>query len=151
VPKPFTVETLLSEIARVMGEQQFLSFDEATPDPAPQRFGRALEGLDGDLDLFAEVAVVAINSFSSAATRLEEQAQSGDFDGLSGLAHQLKSNWALYADAEYADLPDLLMSAVRKGNEDLAIKLAAHFSVTLADTAQALGAWLEQHEKVANA
>ncbi len=151
VAKPFTVEALIAEIARVMGEQQISSFEVATPDPAPQRFSRALEGLDGDVDLFAEVAVVAVNSFASAAKRLDELGQTKDMAGLGALAHQLKSNWALYADAEYADLPDLLMSAVRRENEVLAIKLAAHFSLTLAETASALSAWLEQHEKVANA
>ncbi len=147
VSKPFTVDSLLSEIARVIGEQQALPL-EPSPDEVPQRFSRALEGLEGDLELFSEVAVVAISSFVSSAKRLKEQAQANDLQALGALAHQLKSNWALYADAEYADLPDQLMAAIKQGEESLAIQLASRFSVALADTALALMAWLEQHEKV---
>ena len=151
VPKPFTITSLLAEIARVVGEQQITPVVNNIPAASPQRFSLAMGGLDGDIELFAEVAVVAINTFTSAARRLKEQAAAQDMDAMGALAHQLKSNWALYAEPDHECLPEQLMAAVKDGDVGLATQLASEFSGMLVSTAMALGTWLQQHQKVAHA
>ena len=146
VGKPFTVESLHAEIARVVGEQQITPTEFAPPAPM-QRFSRAMEGLEGDIELFTEVAVVAITTFTSAARRLKDLAETKDMMAMGELAHQLKSNWALYAEPVHETLPEQLMAAVKEGDTTLATKLASRFSGVLVNTAIALGTWLHEHEK----
>jgi hypothetical protein len=112
-----------------------------------QPFRRAMEGLDGDIDMFSEVAVVAITTFTSAARRMKEFAEAKNMDAMGELAHQLKSNWALYAEPGDETVPEQLMAAVKEGDAALATKLASRFSGLLLNTAIALGTWVHEHEK----
>ncbi len=146
VGKPFTIESLQAEIARVVGEVQITPVASAPVLPT-QPFRRAMEGLDGDIDMFSEVAVVAITTFTSAARRMKEFAEAKNMDAMGELAHQLKSNWALYAEPGDETVPEQLMAAVKEGDAALATKLASRFSGLLLNTAIALGTWVHEHEK----
>ena len=147
VSKPFDTPSLQAEIRRVLAANSNAPLQAIGAIP-PQRFDRALAGLEGDVDLFAEIAAVAISEFDLAATRLTKLSHEKDFEGLAARAHQLKSHWSLYGESSEEELPDLLMAAASKHDEGQSMMLAALFSAALVDTAQVLRVWLGQLEKV---
>jgi len=149
VSKPFTSYSLQAEIARVLAEKSNGSL-ETIGGALPKRFDRALAGLEGDIELFAEIAAVAISEFDLAATHLTKCRDQKDFEGLAARAHQLKSQWSVYGKSTEEHLPDLLMAAASKHDEGQSMMHAALFSAALVDTAQVLRVWLAQHEKMEN-
>ena len=148
VSKPFAAEVLLAEIARVLGDLPAAAKLGETP---PQRFARVVEGLEGDVGLFAEIAQVAVSEFGLATQGLDGLAQANDMQGLAAAAHKLKSNWSLYAGEGDEDLPDRLLAAVRERDAPRALALAARLSAALRDAADALRAWRNQYEGAKNA
>jgi signal transduction histidine kinase/CheY-like chemotaxis protein len=154
VSKPFTADSLFKEISRVLAECPPLAplphppVVTTMPGAVHPRFVRALEGLSGDTELFIEVAAVAIAEFGFAATRLEALVEAKDLKGLAGLAHQLASNWALYAERTQENLPAHLTAAARAGDFERASMLAEAFSAALRGAAGALSQWLAERETV---
>jgi signal transduction histidine kinase/CheY-like chemotaxis protein len=147
VSKPFTSDSLHAEITRVLDERSNAPLAAIACAP-PARFGRALAGLEGDVDLFAEIAAVAVSEFDLAASSLAELSAKKDFEGLAARAHRLKSHWALYGPSSEEQLPDLLMAAASELDADKSIALAAQFSASLGATAQELRDWLLQRKQM---
>ena len=147
VSKPFTADSLHAEITRVLDERSNAPLAAIACAP-PERFGRALAGLEGDVDLFAEIAAVAVSEFDMAASSLAELSAKKDFEGLAARAHRLKSHWALYGPSSEEQLPDLLMAAASELDEAKSIALAARFSASLGDTTQVLRGWLLQRKQM---
>ena len=147
VSKPFTSDSLHAEITRVLDEKSNAPLAAIACAP-PARFGRALAGLEGDVDLFAEIAAVAVSEFDLAARSLVELSAEKDFEGLAARAHRLKSHWALYGPSSEEHLPDLLMAAASELDEAKSIMLAARFSASLGDTTQVLRGWLLQRKQM---
>lgn len=147
VSKPFTADSLHAEITRVLDERSNTPLAAIACAP-PERFRRALEGLEGDVDLFAEIAAVAVSEFDLAASSLAELSAKKDFEGLAARAHRLKSHWALYGPSSEEQLPDLLMAAASELDADKSIALAARFSASLGDTTQVLRGWLLQRKQM---
>jgi signal transduction histidine kinase/CheY-like chemotaxis protein len=147
VSKPFTADSLHAEITRVLDERSNAPLAAIACAP-PERFGRALAGLEGDVDLFAEIAAVAVSEFDLAASSLAELSAKKDFEGLGARAHRLKSHWALYGPSSEEQLPDLLMAAASELDADKSIALAARFSASLGDTTQVLRGWLLQRKQM---
>jgi signal transduction histidine kinase/CheY-like chemotaxis protein len=147
VSKPFTADSLHAEITRVLDERSNAPLAAIACAP-PERFGRALAGLEGDVDLFAEIAAVAVSEFDLAASSLAELSAKKDFEGLAARAHRLKSHWALYGPSSEEQLPDLLMAAASELDADKSIALAARFSASLGDTTQVLRGWLLQRKQM---
>ena len=147
VSKPFTADSLHAEITRVLDERSNAPLAAIACAP-PERFRRALEGLEGDVDLFAEIAAVAVSEFDLAARSLAELSAERDFEGLGARAHRLKSHWALYGPSSEEQLPDLLMAAASELDADKSIALAARFSASLGDTTQVLRGWLLQRKQM---
>jgi signal transduction histidine kinase/CheY-like chemotaxis protein len=147
VSKPFTADSLHAEITRVLDERSNAPLAAIACAP-PERFGRALAGLEGDVDLFAEIAAVAVSEFDLAASSLAELSAKKDFEGLAARAHRLKSHWALYGPSSEEQLPDLLMAAASELDEAKSIALAARFSASLGDTTQVLRGWLLQRKQM---
>ncbi|TSA07116.1 MAG: response regulator [Comamonadaceae bacterium] len=146
VSKPFTSDSLHAEITRVLDKTSNTPLAAIACAP-PARFGRALAGLEGDVDLFAEIAAVAVSEFDLAASSLAELSAKMDFEGLAARAHRLKSHWALYGPSSEEQLPDLLMAAASELDADKSIALAAQFSASLGATAQELRDWLLQRKQ----
>lgn len=140
VSKPFTADTLLAEIASVMDASDFAAQTSAPAAPA-DRFKPAIEGLDGDLDLFSDVVALAIPQFQNAAVKLLDDAAASDYAGMGSMAHQLKSYWALYAADGQHQLPDLLMTAVKAEDAGACKALVQQFSTELDSVARELGDW----------
>ncbi|NDH64495.1 MAG: response regulator, partial [Alphaproteobacteria bacterium] len=92
VSKPFHVDTLFAEIDRVLAHHRPLGGTEV-----PARFERAVAGIDGDLDLFAEIATKAAAEFARFADSLSKLAHGNDLDALEREAHKIKGNWSLYS------------------------------------------------------
>ena len=149
VSKPFDADSLQAEIRRVLTEKSNVPLAVIDFAP-PRRFDQALEGLDGDVELFAEIAAVAITEFDLAATHLVQLSDGKDFEGLAARAHQLKSHWSLYGEPSEERLPDLLMAAAKAHDEGQSVMLAALFGAALGNAAQVLRVWLAQREKVEN-
>ena len=147
VSKPFTSASLQAEIVRVLAEKSNAPLKGIGSAP-PARFARALAGLEGDVDLFAEIAAVAVSEFDLAASSLAELSAERDFEGLAARAHRLKSHWALYGPSSEEQLPDLLMAAASELDADESIALAARFSASLGDTTQVLRGWLLQRKQM---
>ncbi len=147
VSKPFTSDSLHAEITRVLDKTSNAPLAAIACAP-PARFGRALAGLEGDVDLFAEIAAVAVSEFDLAASSLAELSDKKDFEGLTARAHRLKSHWALYGPSSEEQLPDLLMAAASELDADKSIALAAQFSASLGATAQELRDWLLQRKQM---
>ena len=147
VSKPFTSGSLHAEITRVLDERSNAPLAAIACAP-PERFRRALEGLEGDVDLFAEIAAVAVSEFDLAARSLAQLSDEKDLEGLAARAHQLKSHWALYGASSDEHLPDLLMAAASELDEAKSIALAARFSASLGDTTQVLRGWLLQRKQM---
>ena len=147
VSKPFTSASLQAEIVRVLAEKSNAPLKGIGSAP-PARFARALAGLEGDVDLFAEIAAVAVSEFDLAARSLTELSAEKDFEGLAARAHRLKSHWALYGPSSEEQLPDLLMAAASELDEAKSIMLAARFSASLGDTVQELRGWLLQRKQM---
>ena len=147
VSKPFSSDSLQAEITRVLDEKSNAPL-AVTGGAPPQRFVRALQGLEGDVELFAEIAAVAVSEFDLAARSLAQLSDEKDLEGLAARAHQLKSHWALYGASSDEHLPDLLMAAASELDEAKSIMLAARFSASLGDTVQELRGWLLQRKQM---
>ena len=151
VSKPFTAKTLLDEIARVLAYRHAPSASAPAPGAAHHPFARALEGLEGDVELFVEIAALANTEFKRTARRLAELAGAGDFVGIAAEAHSLKSTWSLYAGETEQKLVAELMASAGASDATRMGPLAALLVQALDDIAEALRAWLEQHHMEAKA
>ena len=145
VSKPFSAKTLLDEIARVLADR-LVPISAAAPAPgAAHPFARVLEGLEGDVELFVEIAAIARTEFERTARSLAELAAAGDFVGIAAEAHLLKGTWSLYAAEREQKLVADLVASAGQSDATRTGPLAALLVEALDNTAQALRAWLEQH------
>ena len=143
VSKPIELELLLGEIGCVVarGFASRAAACVAGPLP-PARFSRALAGLDGDAELFAEIAAMAATQFVASAGRLDRLCEERNMAGLEAEAHRNKGNWAQYSSAADESLPQLLEAAASSGNAQEAVKLGVQMAAALRETAAVLLGWL---------
>ena len=146
VSKPFHIDALFAEIDRVLAQHRPGAAD--TADGPPARFARALEGLDGDVELFTEIAAKAVEEFHRFAGRIDELARERELAGLAAEAHKIKSNWALYALQGEESLPQNLMLAARQAEMDKAMETASKLSAALRVAAEELRDWLARTSQV---
>lgn len=112
------------------------------PAPADFRFAKALDSLDGDESLFAEIAAVAVVQYARLAPRFAEQAARQNFSVLAAEAHKLKATWSFYAPGEDSTLPERLESAAKAGDGAAAAGLAASLAQKLGEVAEEIQSWL---------
>ena len=141
VSKPFHVDTLFAEIDRVLADHRPHGGSEV-----PVRFERAVAGIDGDLDLFVEIAAKAAAEFGRYADSLSALAHGNDLDALDREAHKVKGNWALYSLEGDEALPQRVMDAVRAGEGQQARMQAEWLATALRGASESLSDWLVNRE-----
>lgn len=147
VSKPFSAETLLAEMDRVLGMVRVRRIHAPGPRNEPERFARLIDSLDGNPRLFAIIARKAAQEFRDAAERLPQQLKQRDWPALIELVHRLKGSWPLYAAPAHAMLADRCMGMVTRRNAAGSREPLAAFCTALRETAQELDQWLENHRR----
>lgn len=106
-----------------------------------QRFSRAVDSFDGDLELFLGLAVEIADRYDIAAQQMRDLARLNDLRGLQQVAHKLRSTWGLYAerDSDRA-LADRLEAAARSGDGETALRVADRLATRVAAAAADLRA-----------
>jgi len=144
VSKPFHIDTLLSEINRLIRRSDSRGAPDACAERSmpPARFGRVFAGLDGDADLFAEIAHKASEQFIMFANQLEQLCASNDMEGLSAEAHRVKGNWGPYSLNADEYLPQAIIDAAHCADAESAGKHARRLAGALREASKALEGWL---------
>ncbi len=144
VSKPFTAQTLMSEINRVLDARQATARSRMTGEVTiDDRFATAIAGFDGDEVLFAELARTAIVEFERCADQFNLLFEAGRLQELSGDVHRIKSSWALYCQAGDESLPDRLGNAINGVEGDVS-EAQARFASALRQVAADLRKWLQR-------
>jgi CheY-like chemotaxis protein len=143
VAKPFTAQSLIQEMNRVVahtGSESRRADPEASA--AAHRFAMAIQGIDGDMELFAEVATKVADDYIRFSTRIAELARKGDLPTLAAEAHKINGSWSHYAAPEDEQLGTVLQRAAREGDVVTSRDAAARLGAALSGVAQELRAWL---------
>ena len=143
VAKPFTATTLFAEVNRVLAASENTSKGSSDADTLPaDRFSKAIAAMDGDRELFAEIAATVFTVFHRYAKGLTESAQVVDLPGLAAQAHTINVSWELYAPPGEEQLGSLLNRAARDGDAAKAGEIASHLAKTLTTVANELEIWI---------
>jgi CheY-like chemotaxis protein/anti-sigma regulatory factor (Ser/Thr protein kinase) len=148
VAKPFSAESLLTEMERVLGMARVRRIRVRSGKREGQRFARLIDSLDGNSRLFAIVARKAAEDFNAAAIDMPRWLRQRDWDSLIEQAHKLKGSWPMYATPEHVMLAERCMSAVARRQMDMAREPVAALCSALKETAQELKLWLEQYREI---
>ena len=150
VAKPFVAQSLFGEINRVMAlaaaapsGASGVSGVSGAP-VADARFDKAIQGIDGDLDLFAEIAAKVADDYLVFAASIIAFAQSGELSRLAAEAHKINGSWGVYANSGDEDLGVALNRATRAGEVAEARRVASQLSAALCGVAGELRAWVSQ-------
>ena len=151
VAKPFTASSLNAEIDRVI----FRAAE--TPDPASAepagiagRFADVVQGIDGDLELFAAIAEKVADDYEKFAANLMDILQSENLESIAAQAHRICGSWRQYARPGDEDLGDTLNRAAREGNRNLARTCATQLATSLQEVCADLRDWVGQWKLKAN-
>lgn len=145
VAKPFSAETLLAEMDRVLGMASVRRIRSPKRVGSAERFSRMIDSLDGSPRLFAIVARKAAQEFRAAAAELPERLRQRDWPWLIEQIHKLKGSWPLYAEPKHAMLADRCMAAVSRRNITATSEPLAALVSALRETAHDLEQWLERY------
>jgi hypothetical protein len=66
----------------------------------PNRFDKIIASLDGDSELFAELAGPVASRYEMTVNQLQILAENQHYEEILKLVHKLKSTWELYVDDE---------------------------------------------------
>lgn len=106
-----------------------------------QRFSRAVDSFDGDLELFLGLAAEIADRYDIASQQIRDLARLRDLRGLQQVAHKLRSTWGLYAERDSdRDLADRLEGAARAGDGEAALQVADMLATRVAAAAADLRA-----------
>ena len=111
---------------------------------AHARFDKAIQGIDGDLDLFAEIAAKVADDYLVFAASIIGFAQSGELSPLAAESHKINGSWGVYANSGDEGLGDALNRATRAGEVAEARRVASQLSAALCGVAGELRAWVSQ-------
>jgi CheY-like chemotaxis protein len=137
--KPFSPHDLRSEMARVLGLAPV-----AEPAPRPDQEGRFAEvilGLDGDVELFEELAERAVVSFRLSAARLSAAARAKLPEALRVEGHKLKGHWPQYAVTADRGLLTEMSQQLAAGSDESWVT-AQRLATAVRRTARELELWL---------
>ncbi len=144
VSKPFTAQSLFEEVNRVMALAAAAPSGDAGAPVADARFDKAIQGIDGDLDLFAEIAAKVADDYLLFASSIIAFAQSGELSPLAAEAHKINGSWGVYANPGDEGLGSALNRAARAGEVAEARQVASQLSAALCGVAGELRAWVSQ-------
>jgi hypothetical protein len=113
------------------------------------RFAQLLQGIDGDEELFAEMAPGSAAELKRHSEQLLELAANADMDGLSAIAHKISGSWPNYAEAGDEKLASDLRVAAIAGNHDLTLETARRLGECMRRVAAELLEWQPLSERSA--
>ncbi len=143
VAKPFSAQSLFEEISRVMVVAAPAADQGADGASATgERFEKAILGIDGDRDLFAEIASKVADDYVTLSASISELAQSGELSQLAKEAHKIIGSWSLYAKSGDEGLGLALNRAVRAADAAEAQKVSIRLSAALHGVADELRTWV---------
>ena len=144
VAKPFTAQSLFDEVNRVMALAPPAPSGGAGAPVADNRFEKAIQGIDGDLELFAEIASKVADDYLLFAARISSFAQSAELSLLAAEAHKINGSWGVYANSGDEGLGLALNRAASAGEVAEARQAASQLSLALRGVADALRDWVRQ-------
>lgn len=105
-------------------------------------FEKILASLDGDRELFAQIAGQVSRHYADYADQIELLLADGNSAGLARLLHKLKASWALYVP-DQPELPVQLDKALRVGETETVKKIAPLLLETLRTVSRELELWVK--------
>jgi CheY-like chemotaxis protein len=144
VAKPFTACSLFDEVNRVMALAPPAPSRGAGAPVADNRFEKAIQGIDGDLELFAEIASKVADDYVLFAASISSFAQSGELSPLAAEAHKINGSWGVYANSGDEGLGLALNRAASAGEVAEVRIVTSQLSAALRGVADELRDWVSQ-------
>lgn len=111
-----------------------------------QRFNRIIVSLDGDEELFAQIAQPVADRYAVTAAQLQLLLEDRNFAGIRRLAHKLKATWALYADTDLA-IPEALENDIDRQDTEMTIEHCEQMIRALRRTTDELQTWINNYDQ----
>lgn len=145
VAKPFSAQSLYDEIGHVMARAV------SATDPGSrgasvtvERFDKAIQGLDGDRELFAEIAAKVAGDYAVLAASVGEFARRGELSLLAAEAHKISGSWSFYANSGDEGLGVVLGRAALAGDAAGSRRIADRLCAALYDVVKELQIWVNE-------
>ena len=110
-------------------------------------FSKIIASLDGDDQLFAEIALPVAAHYANYASQIQVLLEQRNYTGLGRIAHKLKATWSLYT-SDSPELPEQLESAIGAGDPDRISSQAVLLANALHNVSSQLKSWVEWHSRV---
>ena len=110
------------------------------------RFDKIIAGLDGDAELFAELAGPVAARYEMTVYQLQNLAENQHYEEILKLVHKLKSTWQLYVDDEEDFLAKFEQLAGVKDKKKMD-EIISRIINCLSTTSSELKIWVSSHNQ----